>query len=171
MAMKNLISLTLLLSISLFVCAQIKGTVKLYGYKQTVSRGKAPEMDENTKTRVSEGAGKNYYLYAVSTSKIVPVEAWVEGQHYGLMVNTIKETPVEYGDENNIGSPKKALVPKTTQKVVQLTLIPPVEGKATGKNAKPFSKTNEFVLVYKLNGKFYYSYLKTLTSLGSVAAQ
>lgn len=169
--MKNLYFLSILLSLNLFACAQTKGTVKLYGYQQTVSRGKAPEMDENTKTRVSEGAGKNYYLYAVSPSKIIPVEAWVEGHHYGLMVNTITETPVEYGDENNIGSPKKLLVPKTTEKVVQLTLIPPVEGKATGKNAKPFSRTNDFVLVYKLNGKFYYNYLKTLTPLGSVAAQ
>lgn len=168
--MKAVFFLCALLCLGLFASSQTKGNVKLYGYRQAVSQGKAPEIDENTKTRISEGAGKNYYLYALSSSKIVPVEAWIEGRHYGLTAKIITNTPVEYGDENNIGSPKKVLVPKTTQKVFQLTIMPPVEGKSTGKNAKPLSKANEFVLVYKQNGKFYYTYLKSLAVLNRISA-
>lgn len=167
----RILFLLAIISLSLSACAQTRGNIRLYGYKQTVSGGKAPELDENTKTRVSEGAGTNYFLYTVSSSRIYPVEAWVEGHHYGLMVDSIKETPVEYGDENNIGSPKKVLVPETSQKVFRLTLIPPVEGKSTGKQAKPLAATNDFVLVYKMNGKFYYNTLKSLSSVESAAMQ
>jgi hypothetical protein len=169
--MKKLFFLLSIIAMSLFVSAQTKGNIKLYGYKQSVSRGKAPELDENTKTRVSQGSGTNYFLYTVSASRIYPVEAWVEGHHYSLMVETVAETPVEYGDENNIGSPKKVLVPKTTEKVLRLTLLPPVEGKSTGKQAKPLATSNDFVLVYKMNGKFYYSTLKSLSSVENAAMQ
>ena len=143
--------------------AQTKGTVKLHAFKQSVAQGKAPEVTDGP--QVSERQGKNYFIYAVSPSRIYPSEIWIEGERYGVSVTTITQTPVEQGDDRNIGAPKKVLVPKTTQKVIQLVPIPAVEEKSFGANAKSQAKTNDVVLVYKQNGKFYYKALKRMSDL------
>ena len=151
--------------------AQEKGAVTLYGYYQPVSRGKAPEMNADTGLRTSEGQGRNYLLYAVSASRIYPAEIWIKGTRMGVTIKTITETPVEHGDDANIGSPKKRLVPKTSQRVTQLLLTPAVDGKNLGIKAKNLAQTNELVLVYKQAGKFYYNVLPSLTALSSAPAQ
>lgn len=155
---------------ALFACAQKKGDARLLGFKQWVSKGKAPEITEQTQTRTSEGAGRNYFLYAASPFKIVPVEAWIEGEPYRLMVTPV-ETPVEFTDERIYGAPKTVLVPKSTDRVVRLSLIPPVGRKSRDQEAASLAKSNEFVLVYKTDGKFYYATLEKLKLLESTAAQ
>lgn len=150
--------------------AQSKGTIKLYGFEQSVAGGKAPDINEKG-LRVSKGGGKNYFLYAVSSSRIYPTEIWLEGTRYGATIKTIEQTPVEYGDEMNIGSPKKVLVPKTSQKVVQLIPNASTENKASGRKAKSLAQKNGLVVVYKQNGRFYYQVLAHLTSLTGAAMQ
>ncbi|MDQ3277631.1 MAG: hypothetical protein M3Q06_04860, partial [Bacteroidota bacterium] len=140
--------MTLLLAVAT-INAQEKGTVKLYGFYQAVSRGKAPEMNSETGLRTSGGQGRNYFLYAVSSSRIYPAEIWIKGTRMGVTPQTVAKTPVEYGDDGNIGSPKKVLVPKTSQRVTQLVLAPAVQDKNLGTKAKSLAKTNEVVLVYK----------------------
>jgi hypothetical protein len=169
--MKKLLLVGALLCFIIVASAQEKGTVKLYGYYQAVSAGKAPEINPETGLRTSAGQGKNYFLYAVSSSRVYPAEIWVEGTRMGVTIRTITTTPVMYGDDANIGSPKKELVPKTTQRVTQLILAPAVEGKDFGNRVETLARTNDVVLVYKQNGKFYYSALLKLTALGSAAAQ
>jgi hypothetical protein len=169
--MKQLFIITFLLSFFLMTAAQEKGKVKLYGYYQPVSAGKAPEMNPETGLRTSAGQGKNYFLYAVSSSRVYPVEIWIEGYRMGVTIKTITTTPVMHGDDANIGSPKQELVPQTSQRVTQLVLTQATAEKKPGNRAKTLAQTNEVVLVYKQDGRFQYSVLPKLTRLGSTAAQ
>jgi hypothetical protein len=168
--MKTALFLLLVIGISCSSFSQSKGTIKLYGFQQSVSGGKAPEPNEHG-LRVSKGAGKNYFLYAVSPSRIYPTEIWVEGTRFGVTIKTIEQTPVEYGDEMNIGSPKKVLIPKTNQKVVQLIPSTTIESKVSSTKAKSLAANNALVVVYKQNGKFYYQTLSRLSSIEGAAMQ
>lgn len=169
--MKKIFFLFGAICLGLMLHPQPRGTIKLYGFKQTVSSGKAPETTEGSDTKTSSGAGKNYFLYAVSSSRIYPSELWIEGARYGVTIKSITKTPVEYRDEANIGSSKKLLVPKTSQNVIQLIPAPSIKSKSVGTKAKALSKTNELVVVYKRAGKFYYDTLKTLSDLEGAAMQ
>lgn len=169
--MKKIIIFAILILAGSMSYAQSRGKVRLYAFEQNVSRGKAPEISEGSEPQTSSGSGKNYRLYAVSTSRIYPVELWIDGVKYGVTMNTIKQTPVEYEDAGNIGAPKKTLVPKTTGMVIQLIPIAATSNKSVGKNAKTLAASNEMVLVYKQNGKFYYSALKKVTELEGAAMQ
>lgn len=157
-------------SLSLSCSAQRKGSIQLYGFEQTVSGGKAPEINDRG-LRVSEGGGKNYFLYAVSPGRIYPVEVWIHGTRYGTTMKTIAETPVEYGDEQNIGSPKKLLVPKTTRKVLQIIPAADTGSKIAGTRIKTTAKNNALVLVYQMAGKFYYQVLPRLSKIDGAAMQ
>lgn len=163
--------MALLLSSILITSAQEKGRAKLFGYYQPVSAGKAPEINPETGLRTSGGQGKNYFLYAVSSSRIYPVEIWIEGARLGVTIKTITTTPVLHGDDANIGSPKQELVPQTSQRVTQLILTPAAAEKNLGDRARLLAQTNEVVLVYKQDGRFQYSILPKLTRLNSAAAQ
>jgi hypothetical protein len=167
---------SVLLSVTITLCAaamaQPKGNIKLYGYEQYVSSGRAPDINPQTGLPTSSGAGKNYYLYAVSTSRIYPSELWIAGKKFGVTVNTLTQTPVEYSDETIAGLPKKLLVPKTDHYVIQLIPSLSIEAKSGGGNeAKNQAALNSLVLVYKQNGKFYYSALKSLALLDRASAQ
>ena len=168
--MKTVFFLLVLLITGISCSAQSKGNIKLYGFKQSVASGKAPDINEKG-LRVSKGGGKNYYLYAVANSRIYPTEIWVEGFRSGVTIKTIEQTPVEYGDDMNVGSPKKVLIPKTSQKVVQLIPNAATESKAIGTKAKTLAQKNELVIVYKQGGKFYYQTLARLSSLEGTAMQ
>jgi hypothetical protein len=56
------------------------------------------------------------------------------------------------------------MVPKTSGQVIQVTPISKSDGKRFPK-ARLKAATNELVVVYKLNGKFYSATLKKLTRL------
>ena len=157
------------MTISVLASAQSKGTAKLYGYVQEVSGGKRPEISGNTEP--SRGPRKNYMLYAVSSTRIYPTSVWVEGVQYGVAPKTISSTPVEYANENNIGSPKQTLVPSTKQKVVQLILNSTPQRKGSSQSASSMAKSNDVVLVYKLGDKSYYTLLKNLSPLEAAAMQ
>ena len=146
---------------------QRKGTIKLYGYVQYASGGKGPE---GTGLRVSKGAGKNYFIYASSPSSINATEVWIEGVRYSVSTKTVKD-PVEYADAGNIGAPKKVLVPQTHQKLVQLIPNSSINAKSGSTKWKSLALTNALVVVYKQNGKLYYSALKTLSDLQSASMQ
>ena len=169
--MKNILFLLAFIFLSFASYSQTKGAINLYGFKQSVSGGRAPDIAEGANTRTSGGAGKNYFIYATSSSRIYPVEMWVEGVQYGVTITSITKTPVEYSDETNIGSKKTVLVPKTSKKLIHLIPVPVMGNKSTGTKAKSLSSANELVVVYKQNGKFYYNALKTLSALESAAMQ
>lgn len=168
--MKMIFFLIAALSFSMGCQAQEKGTLKLYGYVQRVSGGKAPEMNETTGLRTGGRSGRNYRLYTVSPKRIYPSELWIEGVRYGVSATTVTHTPVEYGDDNNIGAPKKVLVPKTTEQVLQLGPVAATEDKSRSVKVKSLAAKNAVVLVYKQGGKFYYQTLASLGDLGSSVA-
>src|SRR5688572_7654960 len=114
--MKRIIFCLSIICLSLATMAQTQANVRLYGYKLYVSGGKGPEVTEGSTTKVSEGAGKNYFLYAVSSSRIYPSEIWIEGIRYGVTIKSIPKTPVEMSESGNIGAPAKQLVPATKNK-------------------------------------------------------
>lgn len=168
--MKMIFFLIAVFSFSLGCHSQGRGTIKLYGYVQSVSGGKAPEMDANTGLRTGGPSRKNYRLYTVSKTRIYPSELWIEGARYGFSTTPIKKTPVEYIDDGNIGAPKKELVPKTAGQVLQLVPVSSSVAKPVNGKAKSLSTKNAVVLVYKQGAKFYYSTLASLSSLESGVA-
>jgi hypothetical protein len=168
--MKTVYVLLALLMTCVSCSAQSKGNIRLYGFKQAVAGGRAPDINEKG-LRVSKGGGKNYFLYAVSNSRIYPTEIWVEGTRFGVTIKIIEQTPVEYGDDMNVGSPKKVLIPKTSQKVVQLVPNASTESKITGAKAQTLAQKNELVVVYKQGSKVYYQTLARLSSLAGTAMQ
>jgi len=168
--MKTIYFLLAILITGVSCSAQSKGNIRLYGFEQSVAGGKAPDINEKG-LRVGKRGGKNYFLYAVASSRIYPSEIWVEGTRFGVTTKTIEQTPVEYGDDMNVGSPKKVLIPKTSQKVVQLIPNASTESKSTGTKARALAQKNELVVVYKQGGKFYYQTLSRLASLEGAAMQ
>lgn len=159
--------------LSLSAFAQTKGSGKLYGYKQAAPPGMIRKtIDENgTEKAAPVKQNVNYYLYLVTSSRAYPSELWIKGEPFGVRLQTIEETPVEQTNTNvRVSTAKKLLVPKTTQKVVQL--IPaPMAGKALSSKAKALSSANELVVLYKQNGKFYYQALPKMTELEAMALQ
>jgi hypothetical protein len=174
MVMKHrMVLLILFFGITLF--AEAQSTVKLYGYTQRSTPGIAGrERDENG--QIKKPANNNLYSYFIyltgpSKSRMYPAELWIRGERLGVKAETVLQTPVEITKDNvTTTSEKVTLVPKTTAKVLQLTGTRETPGKKFIK-AKNLATTNELVVVYKLNGKFYYATLKKFTSLNSVALQ
>jgi hypothetical protein len=165
--------LFLLLTIQAFlVGAQMKGSDKLYGYKEAVIPGMNPSYtDENGGQKSGTiKSSSNYFIYVQSDARIYPSEMWVEGQPYSVAVTTVT-TPVERVDESQPASPVvKTLVPKTTQRVIQLITSKAVHEKFS-KIGKGLAEKNELVVVYKKGGKFYYISLASLTALEPAVKQ
>ncbi|HVK96394.1 MAG TPA: hypothetical protein VM368_01190 [Flavisolibacter sp.] len=77
----------------------------------------------------------------------------------------MKSTPVVMLNEIIPSKPKEIiLVPKTSEKVIQLVPAPAIEGKSIFKS-KSLASANELVVVYRLNGKNYYQTLGKLKQL------
>lgn len=155
---------------SLTVCAQTKGTVKLYGYKQSVSTGMVNKVisEGGQEVPTAQKPRYNYMFYVVSTGRVYPSEMWIKGEAYSVRAEVISKTPVMH--QGNPSSTNITLVPKTTQKVLMLTPAPAIAYKqhAIGKK---LAATNEFVLVYKQNGKFFYNTISKLKQLDTAAMQ
>lgn len=151
--------------------AQTKGNAKLYGYKQNVSGGVAPDRSQEPGSANAASGGTNYYIYLVSSngSRIYPSELWIDGTLYGVQIKSIAKTPVRL-ESPDPALNSQELVPKTAQRVTQLI---PTSANGVKKSAKSSSLANgaAVVAVYKQNGKFYYTTLNELSSLESAAMQ
>ncbi|MFL5741755.1 MAG: hypothetical protein ACJ75B_16125 [Flavisolibacter sp.] len=172
--MKQLYITLLAMACSLISFAQSKGSAKLYGFKESVSVGKAPShsIDESgaQKNEVPR-ARHNLFIYLESSTSVVPTEMWIAGQKFSVRVDTVKKTPVERSNYSMPGRPKTVvLVPATKKTLLQLT---PVSAKQEGQQdkLKKLITDNELLVLYKQKGKVYYSSLKTLTALAPVAMQ
>lgn len=151
--------------------AQTKGTAKLYAYKQRIIPGIIKKnIDDATGKEIPEPMKPtfNYFIYMVSTSGIYPEELWIEGKQYAVNIETINKTPVEF-KRDNLSSPIIILVPKTTQKVIQL--LPESLIEKTNPKSKRFSSSNELVIIYRINTKKYYQLQSKLLPLESSVLQ
>jgi len=154
--------------------AQAQKAVKLYGYTQRTTPGMAAKQkDDNGRVKKTDNNLYSYFIYLsnASGSRIYPAEMWIRGERLGVKAEAVAHTPVEIVKDNVMANSKKiTLVPKTTAKVLQLTGTPEIPGKNFAK-AKNLATSNELVVVYKLNGQFYYATLKEFTDLNSAALQ
>lgn len=170
-----------LLIVTLFIFfiskAQTRTDVKIYGYIQAVSQGVSPETSiDEAGNLISKGVnpGINYFIYITgpATTRIYPIEMWVKGKQYSAKSEIVDKTPVQMADPALPNGPNLiTLVPKTTKKV--MLLIPGntvIQGKSLA-IAKSKAKANELVVVYKINGKLYYSMLEKLNIIERASMQ
>jgi hypothetical protein len=159
--MKKIITLGFAVLIAAALHAQTKGTIKIYGYKQPVTGGMVQRVisEDGAAHEVPVKPRFNYRIYTASSTAVTPTEIWIRGEAFSVTQSPV-ETPVMYSSPNNPVAPATTLVPKTSKKVLQISLAP-LSGKETAK-AKTLAKTNELVLVYKANGRTFYQTLKKL---------
>lgn len=171
--MKSVLLLIFLISI-MPAMAQTEGKAKLYGFKEPVSKGVAPQKTIDEKGNESTATGNqsfNYFIYLVSSSRVYPSEMWIHGQPYSVNLETIKATPVIRKNYNNPSDPALTeLVPKTSDQVIMLKPAPAVHEKLTDRG-RELSAKNELVVVFKQNGRFYYNTLSKFTVLEVAALQ
>lgn len=166
--------LIILMAFGFIASGQTQGNARIYGYKEPVSRGASPQqtIDENgNKISTTGYQAFNYFIYLVSPSRVYPSEMWLNGQPYAVNLETISQTPVERKNFNNPGEVNTTeLVPATDQKVIRLKPVPAIDDKLSTKG-RSLSEDHELVVMYKLNGKFYFGTLKNLTILEPAALQ
>lgn len=160
----------LLVSIFLYAAsyAQTEGASKIYGYKQKVRRGTL-RVDENGR-EVPAKPTYNYFIYLASSTKVVPVEIWINGEAFEVNVNMVSSTPVKYVNPMSGNNKAEILVPKTTRKVLQIAPSANKVQKPTQKG-KTLSVKNELVIIYNGSGKYYYKTLLALKGLAPLDMQ
>ena len=156
---------------SFFGClAQTEGPAVLYGYVQTVSPGAPPRNIDEGMADAKIHTGKNYFIYIEADTRVYPAAMWIEGVAYSPRMRTIASTPITQNNANVPAAAPVVLVPQTNRRVLQLILAPAIESKNSGKAAS-MAKDHELVVLYKMNGKFYYNTLTKLEKLPAAARQ
>lgn len=110
----------------------------------------------------------NYFIYLASSSKVTPIELWINGEPFSVMTKPVA-SPVIYHHPNS-GDRPEILVPETRRSVWQLT--PSAKAIETlTKGGKHLSSKNELVIIYRSGGKLYYKAIPKLSELERVAMQ
>lgn len=163
MVMKYILLLAILAT-GFSALAQSKGKARIYGFVQPVAPAVGQGTLDISGEEVSTGklGSYNLMLYITASSRVYPSEVWVNGEQYSVRSMEVRTTPVKHGS--------KVLVPRTTQRVWQMIPGPAAAAKSTAK-AKQLAKTNEMVVVYKQNGKFWYNTLARVEQLEGAARQ
>lgn len=171
---------TILFTFFTFFClplfAQTRKDVKLYGYIQAVIAGAVPRsiIDESGQERPSEYKPRyNYLFYLTSPSgvRVYPTEVWLKGKQYKAKWEAVPSTPVQFTNHNIPNRPTTiTLVPKTGASVLSIT---PSTGPITKvyAGARKIAAANELVVVYRMQGKFYYARLPKVTELEPAVMQ
>lgn len=149
-----------------------KEKVKVYAYKEPVIGGayQQNQIEEGGKnTPVEQKSRFNYLIYLASDERVYPSEIWIDGTAYSAGLETVT-SPVTRQNFTAPGQAKMELVPLTGQKVIQLKPGPAINNKLS-KEGKTLSASNELVVVYKQNGKFYQVAIPSFTLLEPVALQ
>jgi hypothetical protein len=140
--------------------------VKVYGYVRDVLPGNIP----NRQVRSAKPNTTTYMIYISAPSKytITPVEVWINGEKFSAKSLPNVKTPVLV-PKDNTGN-QISLVAKTSNKLQQIVTAAPAEATLSA-SAKTKARTNELVIVYKLNGKLYTASLKKFTRLETLSAE
>lgn len=163
-----------LVLLSSFCFAQTTG-IKLYGFRQSVAKGvhSSYETDEQgNKVNPKIEIHTNLFIYWAypSNLNLYPVEIWVNGEQYSVKTSPAK-TPVTIIYDNGKFAPETViLVPKTADTVTQLLISERLPAKSS-EIKKSLAETNDLVVVYKLNGKFYSQTLKKIKALRMASMQ
>ena len=146
--------------------------VRVYGYAREVMPGIVQKESEakvegsnveSTKIEKTVDNSVSYIVYITSSSKsaIIPVEMWIHGQRFNVMTQPVGKTPIILPNKTGKST---TLVAKTSNKVQQVIAVPFTKGKEFSL-AKKKAASNEIVVVYKQNGKYYSALLKKITIL------
>jgi hypothetical protein len=166
---KNLLVLTFL---AIGLNGYCQPAVKIFAFEQENLPGTIPSgvKDENGNPQKKAAAKKNYFIYLSfkRTYTVAPLQIFIKGKAFSMQTNDIQTTPVEYAS-NTIPAEKMILVPKTTNKVLEIKI-----GEVSIQNKKnPYvqklSNKNDIVIAYLWNKKKYFTTLKKLKKLESKA--
>ena len=170
---KQLLSTILFFSLS-GVLAQNTPIIKVYAYSQAVLQGAKPSgaIEEGGKEiKVVADKRLNYFFYAEQkkSTVITIVSIWIKGKNYSAKASLVSNTPVVLKSDDPSGSTE--LVPKSANKIILIT--PGGEKMTTQKPSISIGRsisTSELIIVYKSKGKTYYSEVKKIKELKTVAA-
>jgi hypothetical protein len=161
------------LLISLFVfsstCFSQTGSVKLYAFKQLVASGvpSSYETDEQgKKVETTSKPSANFFIYLSYPPDLAlsVAEVWMNGEIYKVKEEAV-DAPVEITYDNGISAPETiALIPQTADTVTRIVLLEKLASRIKGVK-KSLAETNDVVLVYKINRKFYAQIVKRIKSL------
>ena len=155
MRTKILLSFALIISLQTLAQSQIK----VMGFVQEEVPGMVPRKSEINKPNLHQ---QHYIFLSVPKGKTVqPVEIWIRGGAYSLSREIVK-TPV-FAPKGALGKPQ-LMVAGTPDAIMKLTPLPYVRGKIFTR-AREKSKTNELVVVYRLNNTYYSAVQKEFTRL------
>lgn len=166
--MKQFYFLSAAIIFSIAAYTQKEGNAQLYAYRQSVLPGTV-RVDENGR-EVPRKPQYNYYIYLVSSAKIFPVEAWIDGKAYHVNA-AMSSTPVEYKNPTSGENKPKVLVPKTTKKVWQLHLASEKINQIKNAMQKNVSDKNQLVIIYKCGKTLYYKSVLKFLELEPLAMQ
>src|SRR4030095_16737176 len=144
-------------------------SIKVFGFEQESSPGTvaANVKDENVNPVKKAAIQKNYFIYLSLEQKynITPQQAFINGATFAIETSVIETTPIEHVNNNIPGKPQQTvLVPKTTNKVMKLKIVDPIQV------TKPLTvekliKKNDLVVSYTWKDKKYFAVLKKLKKL------
>ena len=86
---------------------------------------------------------------------------WIHGERFNVTTEPVKKTPIILPNKTGKSA---TLVAKTSNKVQQVVAVPFTKGKEFSL-AKKKAASNELVVVYKQNGKYYSALLKKIKVL------
>ena len=170
--MKKIIAFPVLL-LPLVMMAQSK-KVKLYAYQQDVRPGiRNITIDESGATKeVPAKKMANYFVYVEvpAGKEMQPQHLWIKGSQYDVKIEDAK-SPVIMTSPNYPSKKTDTLVRGTTNKLLQLTLVPPTSTFKASNSAAKKMKSNQLVLHTIEKGKNCYYYLDRIKILEPVALQ
>ena len=151
-------------------------TEMLYGFHQSVSPGAKKSADIDASGRIVKNQTSDvshYIIYLATFSKmpIYPIQLWINGEAFSVKIEAVEQVPVIQTHSDTAGGKRKPLLTlKAGQQLFQLTPVPLIADKSSGK-AKALASKNAAVLYYKKAGKFQYRVLKKFTELAAPALQ
>ena len=143
--------------------------IKVYGFEQESLPGTvaANVKDENGNPLKKAATKKNYFIYLSLEQKysITPQHVFINGKAFSAETSLVKRTPVEHVNNNIPGSPEKTtLVPKTTDKVIELKIADTLQVKKTAM-LQTLTNKNDVVISYTWKKKKYFAVLNKLKRL------
>jgi hypothetical protein len=147
-------------------------STKVFGFEQENSPGTATAniKDENGNPVKKAARQKEYFIYLSFKQKynITAQQVFIHSKAFSAKASIVETTPVEHIINNIPGNPEKTtLVPKTSDKVIELKIVDPIQVKKTPALQK-LTKKNDVVISYTWKKKKYFTVLKKLEKLDPI---
>ena len=147
--------------------------IKVFAFEQENLPGTIPSgvKDENGNPIKKAAAKKNYFIFLSfkKTYDITPVQIFVKNQPFSIQKTDIKKTPVECISNTISDKPGKVvLVPKTTNKVLEVKLTEMLMRQKKNSYIQKLSNRNDIVIAYLWKKKKYFITAKKIKELEPV---